>query len=851
MAASSPWPRAVKLPTMRNTFLPLLLAVLVTGGMLAAQSAQAPADQPDETPAVTFQVQIDYVEVDAIVTDADGNPVRDLSREDFEVLEDDVPQDVELFSFVDVPIGPPDQPRRAAATIEPDVRNNYEFDGRLYVLMLDDLHTSFQRSEVVRAAAREFVEDHLEANDLAAVVHLSGLGNNGQNLTTNKRLLIEAVDKFVGRNLESATANRIEQFKGATARLDNPELHDIQDLLRFERAYNAESAMNGIANVAQYVEGVRGLRKALLYFGEGVDYNVLDPFNSREADTVLNSVRSAIGAATRANAAIYTIDARGLAAEQVPIDVRGQPVSERNTGVSPFDFQNEIFLAGQSLQTLSEQTGGYALVNSNDYTRAFDRVVRENSAYYLLGYYPTDDRQDDRFRTIEVRVTRPGLQVRARRGYVPPDGNVNLPADDALGETSGRLRNALYSPVPDKGLGMAMNAAAFKGEGSNASVLVTVRIDGNRFSFTERDGLLTDSLELSVMAVDPAGNVRQGSRQALNMALRPETGEIVQAAGFRLQARLSLEPGRYQLRAGVLTGGTDSVGTVHADLEVPDFSRELFSMSGIIISSDFTAMIPAASFDEQVQAALPTPQTTGRTFATADTLRMYTEIYDNRPRPPHQVDITTTLRVLGGRVVSALSDQRSSDELQGVPGGYGHVAEFPLRDVAPGEYVLRVDAASRLGASTPVAREVMIRVSSPPGVETEATALPAPSARTFVDVARGAQSGVDEMRGVVARDAAQLQALWSSLGLERAMPRVTFENTMIVAVYLGSRPSAGYGAEIVGVRRDGETMIVEWVERLPSRGAAAAQGVTTPYVIAGVPAFAGEVHFAKRAAVPE
>lgn len=843
---------------MRNSFLSLLLGLLVMGGLLAAQSTQAPssppapADRADDSPAVTFQVQIDYVEVDAIVTDADGNPVRDLGPEDFEVLEDDVIQDVELFSFVDVPIGPPDQPRRATATpIEPDVRNNFEFDGRLYVLMLDDLHTSFQRSAVVRDAAREFVEDHLAANDLAAVVYLSGLGNNGQNLTTNKRLLVEAIDKFVGRNIEGTTANRVQQYRGATARPDSPELHDIQDLLRFERAYNAETAMDGIAAVAQYVEGVRGLRKALLYFGEGLDYNVLDPFNSRESDTVLNGVKDAIAAATRANAAIYTIDARGLSAEQVPIDLQGRPIAEQNTGLSAFDFQNEILLARQSLQTLSEQTGGYALVNSNDYTRAFERVVRENSAYYVLGYYPTDDRQGDRFRTIDVRVKRQGVQVRARRGYVPPDGSVNLPSDDALGETSARLRNALYSPVPDKGLGMAMSATAFKGEGANASVLVTVRVDGDRFSFTERDGLLNDSLELSVMAIDPAGKVQRGSRQALNMALRPETGEIVQAAGFRLQTRLLLAPGRYQLRAGVLIGGTDSVGTVHADLEVPDFSKELFSMSGILISSDFTAMIPAASFDEQVKAALPTPQTTGRTFATADTIRVFAEIYDNRPRPPHQVDITTTLRVLGGRVVSALSDERSSDELEGAPGGYGHVAEIPLRDVAAGEYVLRVEAASRLGATVPVAREVMIRVSSPPGVETEASALSAPSARAFVDVTSGVQSRVNETGGIVARNDAELQALWSRLGLERAMPRVTFENTMIVAVYLGSRPSAGYGAEIVGVRRDGETMIVEWVERLPRGDAAAEETVTTPYVIVGVPAFAGDVQFAKLAAVPE
>ena len=121
---------------MRIPLLSSLLAVAIAGGALAAQSAQAPtpattdADQSVESPPVTFSLQIDYVEVDASVTDEEGDPVLDLQPEDFEVLEDGVPQQVELFSLVNVPVTPSEQPLFSDTPIEPDVRSNLEFDGR-------------------------------------------------------------------------------------------------------------------------------------------------------------------------------------------------------------------------------------------------------------------------------------------------------------------------------------------------------------------------------------------------------------------------------------------------------------------------------------------------------------------------------------------------------------------------------------------------------------------------------------------------------------------------------------------------------------------------------------------------
>src|SRR5688572_8412573 len=145
----------------------LLLAVLGAVALTAAQQPQTP--QPQEPPPVTFRVEINYVEVDAIVTDAQGNPVTDLTAADFEILEDGRPQAVTAFSLVNLPIERSERPLFAAAPIEPDVQTNTTAEGRIYLIVLDDLHTTFTNTPRVKRALGEFLERNFGSNDLAAV----------------------------------------------------------------------------------------------------------------------------------------------------------------------------------------------------------------------------------------------------------------------------------------------------------------------------------------------------------------------------------------------------------------------------------------------------------------------------------------------------------------------------------------------------------------------------------------------------------------------------------------------------------------------------------------------------------
>ena len=206
-------------------------------------------------------------------------------------------------------------------------------------------------------------------------------------------------------------------------------------------------------------------------------------------------------------------------------------------------------------------------------------------------------------------------------------------------------------------------------------------------------------------------------------------------------------------------------------------------------------------------------------FTVADTLRVFAEVYDNQVQTPHEVDISTMLRAEDGLVVFRAEEQRSTDELQGTPGGYGHIVEIPLAEVAPGEYLLRVEARSRLAGTEPVAREILVHVVPPPRLPTEAAAAPT-SPLQVVNVVGGVLSDGDEARTVVARSDAEWQAVWSSLGVRGNMPQVTFENTMIVAVFLGTRPSAGYAVDVVNAVVDGDVLVVQYAERQPPAGTA-------------------------------
>jgi VWFA-related protein len=698
----------------RRVFVTIALAIVSSFPLPAQQPAPPAAPAPrataaprDQQPPVTFRVEVNYVEIDAAVTDAQGNFVRNLSKDDFEVVEEGKPQELSVLTLVDIPIERPDAPLFSPTTIEPDVRSNTkEFNGRVFVLVLDDLQTHFARSVRVRAAAKLFIERYLGANDIAAIVQTGARKDGAQEFTGNRRLLLKAINNFAGQKIRSATLDKLDDYY--MQREVNPGAAP-RDLSEAERAFKARNTLSTLRQVADYLSGVRGRRKAVVYFSEGIDYDINNPIQNRYASEIRDEMQAAIAAATRANVSFYGVDPRGLSGlGDEGIDITSVP-DDPTLGLGMTSLNDELRRSQDSLRTISDETGGFAAVNRNDFREAFGHIIQDNSGYYLLGYYSNDTRRDGRFRRVQVRVKRPGLTVRARKGYVAPKGKLSA-STLANKETSASLREALDSPIPISGVGLSVFAAPLKGAAPNASIALTLEIEGKKLTFAQQNGLFVDDVEVSVIAVDRDAKIKDGGRDVVQLKLRQQTYDVVSRAGIRIARRLDLPPGRYQLRVGVRDGGSGATGSVLYDLDVPDFSKDPLSMSGLMLTSGFASQIPSANPDPEFKSVLPGPPSTIREFPRNDTLALFTEVYDNQTKAPHRVAIKASVIADDGKVVYTSGDERKSEELQGAKGGYGYTTKIDTTTLTPGRYVLRVEATTLLTNGATSMRELEFRI---------------------------------------------------------------------------------------------------------------------------------------------
>lgn len=684
---------------MCQVFIVFMASAVIS---LTAQSPQPPGQQ---TP--TFRVEVNYVEIDARAMDAQGKFVDDLGQGEFQIVEDGIPQTISVFTRVKVPLERQDPPLFKGTPIEPDVQNNLqEFNGRVFVLVLDDLQTDSRRSTLLRAGARQFINRFIGANDLAAIVYTGGSTDKGQEFTNSRARLLASVNKFIGSKLPSETMSKLDDYYRAQQLQQQP-----RDTNLAERGYKARNSLITLRNLAQYLSGVKGRRKAVVWFGEGIDYDTDNPF-SPDTSILHDTMKDAIAEATRAGVSFYGVDARGLGAGlDELIDIGGVPVDDPAFMSMSSLIQNEVRRAQDNLRVMSEETGGFAIINQNDLNAAFERIIEDNSNYYVLGYYPSNDKRDGRFRKVEVRVTRPGVRVQARNGYSAPKGKSAAPTNaKADGKVPPEILEALANPIPTGGVGLSVFAAPFSGPAPKASVALTVEFAPGSLKFVEQNGRFNEDIELHVLAIDASGKMQDGGPTTAPLKLSQGNHDAVVANGFRIVRRLTLPPGRYQIRVAAKESNGRSVGTVTQLLDVPDFSKSALQLSGIAITSISAARVPTANSDAQLKDVLPAAPTARREFPSGDTLAIFAEVYDNQPTPPHRVSISSAILAEDGREMFSATDERSSDDLQGKKGGYGYTREFPLGQLPPGRYVLRVSARALVNNGGTTTREVEFRI---------------------------------------------------------------------------------------------------------------------------------------------
>ena len=429
---------------------PIRLAAIAALACAAATapSAQAPApEQPPQPP--TFRLEANFVRVDVYPT-ADGSPVRDLTRADFQVLEDGVPQEIETFERVEIAGRTPIEQRRDPNTVAQMRAEAENPRARVFVIFLDTFHTEIAGSHRMQRSLVTMLDRMLAPDDLFAVMTPQ---MSPSDLSFARKT--ETVEGYLRRHWTWGQRDRllpedpierryIECYPEPppSTRLISALAQELIDRRR------EKFALDALEDLSLYLRGVREERKAVIAVtigwllprdnaalsGPGPRPGQLGttPGGRLTADRMKAEYGSSIDdcerdrqtlaftdlhqeymdlmdVANRSNVSIYPVDSRGLAASDTPVGVG----PER----SPHEEIKRVQRRVEGLRTLAENTDGIAVINTNDIDRGLERIIADMTSYYLVGYYSKNTKLDGRFRKITVRVTRPGVQVRARRGY--------------------------------------------------------------------------------------------------------------------------------------------------------------------------------------------------------------------------------------------------------------------------------------------------------------------------------------------------------------------------------------------------------------------------------------------------
>ncbi len=582
------------------------------GGLEARQlqqglAAQAPP-QPTPRPTSQFRAGVELVEVNVSVTDRDGRPVRDLTPEDFEVRESGRAQSVAIFDRVDIPLppsAPAAAPRRAALAADV-AANDFRETGRAFAIVLDDLTQYPMHTQRTRNIARQFIERHVGPEDLVLVMGTSGRAEVTQEFTTDKGRALQAVERFIGL------------LPLCPPEAKCPELPDRIDPDAELNTYRAQT-LEAIDKLAGHLARLKGRRVSVLFVGDGFQIP-----NARPQPIGGGDLFSSQGMFSLTQTALLT------GTERTAEALQGANTTLFAVRTDPDGGLGNISKTGV-LDALAEATGGMVGENNSSFVGLdFERIIAETSHYYLLGYHPTEPRQDGQYRSIDVRVRRPGVRVSHRPGYRYREAVAVPPPPGRLVERAAppALATLLDSPLPTAGLPLRVQAIPLRGTDSGAEpgarVQVIVEVGGQELAFEDRDGRLHEVIEIATVTFDDSGRRGPEKTSEVRLGLTTAGRDRVRASGVRWMSVLHLSRGRHDLRVAVRAVTSNRHGSVFADVDIPAFDTEM-TTSGLAVTSRTAAALTTGG--PLVLPPLPTPPTVGRRFILGDVLAVSAEVY--------------------------------------------------------------------------------------------------------------------------------------------------------------------------------------------------------------------------------
>ena len=575
---------------------------------MRAQQEPQPQSQPQQP---TFRAEANLVRVDVTVVDRHGEPVGSLTADDFAVEEDGVPQTVQSFKFVSVDGRPPAGDENSLAIRSPEhaAAEAARDDVRVFVIFWDEYHISrFAEAIKGRRALGDFVTNAFGPADLVALMDPL-LPVDALRFTRDRRELAEKIAKLEGRfGVYVPTRSAAE---------DN--MLQSRDVARLR----SEVVISALRSAAVHLGSIKEGRKAIIFVSQGLTGLGLEH---------MHEIAELTETANNNNTAIYTVDPAGLA------------------------------VGGNSdiLRTIADGTGAQAFVNTNTPERSLRQVVREASAFYLLGYASTRNPQDGRFHKIGVKVKRPGIDVRARKGYWAPNAT-----DVEHARTEAAAAEAIPSDVTSA---MAVLSAARAGR--------TVDV----WVGAERGGPDAASVTVAWTPRAPAGRGDAAAR-TVSVVVKGAGGDRTFSAAIDAGSlTFPSPPGALQLQTTVRDAGDNILDEDRRAFVVPDFAGPGLSIGAPMVLRARTAAEARALGG----AAQPMPFA-GHEFIRTDRLFVRFAIY-GAAAPQAEVSARLTTKA-GASLLELPVTRRAVDETT-------YQLELPLSSIARGDYLIAVAAAN-------------------------------------------------------------------------------------------------------------------------------------------------------------
>ena len=691
-----------------------ILSSLLCFALLAAQ-------QP--APEVKFSATSRLVVVSVMVKDRNGRPIENLKPEDFTLIESNQPQKISVFEFqrleepVPAPPSPADPPKlreRAVSSpspappspafpeAQPIVRYK---DRRLMVLFFD--FSSMPPEDQIRAqkAAIQFLEQQLTPVDVVSILAFTSKLHVLQEFTGDRERLLEVVRSFrIGEASElageAATGETETDEAGALFTADESEFN----IFNTDRKLGAlESAAKRLASVPE--------KKALVYFSSGV---------GKTGSENQSQLRSTINAAVRANISFYPVDARGLTAS-APAGDASQASSRGGTDIFSGQTQRrnrDRFMDQQeTLYTLAADTGGKALLDSNDLSLGIVQAQRDISSYYTLGYYSTNPEEDGKFRPVRVRLDRyPQAKLDYRSGYFAPKQWRAFNSSDK----ERQLEEALLLGDPITDLPLALEINWFRLTPERYFVALAVKVPGSALELARRKGSEETKLDFIGHVKDEKGRVASNLRDAIKVKLAGDQAARITRRQLQYDAGFALTPGVYSLKFLARENQTGKMGTFEMKFAVPDMNQQqgYVKMSSVVWSNQrepIEAAVGTADRRNRLAAMHPlvsdgkklVPSIT-RVFRKDQNLYVYFEVYDPTPAGNGaNADLRATVSFYRGRLKAFETEavqvtqppRRMAARVQ---------VQAPLASLEPGNYVCQVNVVDQSGRKFGFARAPMV-----------------------------------------------------------------------------------------------------------------------------------------------